>query len=108
MLIMLVTLCAAFSLPYFRKLNDAMPDVHPGLVAVISGIIVTAITYPALVLAEAKYGLSLAILQGLLVAEFVVFGAPPGFPTPVAISFFFFMLYYGFSEAEHLWPDTYA
>jgi hypothetical protein len=41
---------------------------------------------------------------GMLVAEFCVYGAPCSFPAPVAIAFFFFMFYYGFEEADHLWP----
>ena len=46
--------------------------------------------------------------MGLLTAEFCAYGAPIGFPTPVVISFYFFMFYIGESEAEHLWPLTYT
>ena len=74
---------------------------------IIAGSIVTAVTYGPMKFAEPKYAFSNAMLLGLLVAEFVVYGAPYQFPAPVAISFFFFMFSYGNEEATHLWPKEY-
>lgn len=103
-----VVAVSALSLPYFRVLNEAMPKVHPGLVALISGLIMAALVYFPMKYADHTYGLSHAIMMGLLVAEFTAYGAPLGFPTPVVISFFFFMFFVGESEADHLWPTTYS
>lgn len=106
-LILLIVLASSLTLPYFRKFQDWFPRTHPGLSALLAGIIIFTATYPAMRYADPKYAFSHSILLGLLVAEFVVYGAPYEFPTPVAISFFFFMFYFGASEANHLFPHTY-
>lgn len=106
-LMYLVVMAAAMSLPYFRKLNSWMPQTHPAVVAIFAGIIITFMAYAPMKFAEPKYAFSNAMLLGLLVAEFVVYGAPYDFPAPVAISFFFFMFTYGNEEAAHLWPKEY-
>ena len=103
-----LVLLSSLALPYFRALNDAMPNLHPGLTALVSGMIITALVYFPMKYADPKYGFSHAIMMGLLTAEFTAYGAPLGFPTPVVISFFFFMFYVGESEADHLWPKTYT
>ena len=107
-LLYLVVLAASMSLPYFRKLNDLLPRVHPGLVAVLAGVIITVLTYGPMRYADPKMAFSHALLLGLLVSEFVVYGAPFHFPAPVAISFFFFMFSYGVEESDHLWPKCYG
>jgi hypothetical protein len=107
-LMYLVVLAASMSLPYFRKLNKIFPYTHPGLVAILSGVIVTLLTYGPMRYADPKYAFSNALLAGMLVAEFNVYGAPYDFPAPVAISFFFFMFAYGREEATELWPRTYG
>jgi hypothetical protein len=106
-LMYLVVLMSSMSLPYFRKLNLWLPHVHPALVSLLAGLIVTVITYGPMRYTDPKYALSNALLLGLLVAEFAVYGAPKDFPAPVAISFFFFMFSYGNEEADHLWPPEY-
>jgi len=107
-IILTIVLASSLSLPYFRKLNDVFfPTVHPALLALISGLMVTAFAYLPLRFADPKYAFSSAVLIGLLVAEFSVYGAPFDFPLPVAVSFFFFMFYYGYAEASHLWPQQY-
>lgn len=106
-LALLVISASAMSLPYFRKFQDWFPNSHPAFSAILAGIIVTVVTYPPMRLADPKYAFSNAVLLGLLVAEFVVYGAPFDFPTPVALSFFFFMYTFGREESDHLWPDTY-
>lgn len=106
-LLVLITLAAGLSLPYFRKLNELLNEQHPVIVSALSGFIVFVFTYPAAYFADRKYSLSISFLMGLLVSEFTAFGAPPGFPTPVAISFMFFMFYYGYAEADILWPTDY-
>ena len=103
-----IVLMSAMSLPYFRAMNDYFPLIHPGLIAVLSGLIVMFLTYFPMRWADPVYGFSHALMMGLLVAEFTAYGAPIGFPTPVVISFFFFMFYIGESEASHLWPKTYT
>lgn len=105
-LFLLVTM-AALSLPYFRSLNDALPRAHPALVAMLAGLIVTGITYFPALYVDKKYAISHAVLLGLLVAEFTVYGSPIGFPTPVVLSFFFFMFYVGEADAKYLWPPGY-
>ncbi len=107
MLVLMIVLASALSLPYFRKLQDWFPTNHPALSALMAGVLVTILTYGPMRYADGKYAFSNAILLGLLVAEFVVYGAPFDFPAPVAISFFFFMYMYGREEAEHLWPRDY-
>ncbi len=102
-----LVLLSSLALPYFRALNDALPNVHPAFTALISGVIITALVYFPMKYADPKYGFSHAVMMGLLTAEFTAYGAPLGFPTPVVISFFFFMFYVGESEADHLWPTTY-
>ena len=106
-LMYLVVLASSMSLPYFRKLNEWLPNVHPGVVALLAGTIVTVLTYGPMKFTDPKYAFSNALLLGLLVAEFVVYGAPKHFPAPVAIAFFFFMYSYGLEEAPHLWPPQY-
>lgn len=106
-ILFLLVLLSALSLPYFRSLNDALPKVHPALIAMISGAIVTALTYFPAVYVDKRFAVSHAVLLGLLVAEFTVYGSPIGFPTPVVLSFFFFMFYVGESEAADLWPAAF-
>ena len=103
----MVVLASALSLPYFRKFQEWFPHSHPAFSAILAGVMVAIISYPPMRYADKKYAFSSATLLGLLVAEFVVYGAPYEFPSIVAISFFFFMYYYGNSEKEHLWPDSY-
>lgn len=106
-ILFLLVLLSSLSLPYFRSLNDAFPKTHPALIAMVSGLIVTAATYFPAVYVDKRYAISHAVLLGLLVAEFTVYGSPIGFPTPVVMSFFFFMFYVGESEADALWPIKY-
>jgi hypothetical protein len=103
-LVLLLVLAASLTLPYFRVLNDYYPNAPPALVAVLAGAIVAVVVYLPMRYGSPKYALSNAMLVGMLVAEFCVYGAPCTFPAPVAIAFFFFMFYYGFEEADHLWP----
>lgn len=103
-LIFLTVFAASLSLPYFRLLNDYFPNAHPGVVAVLAGIIVTILSYMPMRYGSPKYAFSHALLVGMLVAEFCIYGAPCSFPAPVAIAFFFFMFFYGIEESEHLWP----
>ena len=107
LVMVLLLLAAAISLPHFRTLNDMFPSTHPAIVALLSGFIVTLVVYLPMKYADSKYALSSAILIGLLVAEFLVYGAPKDLPAPVLISFFFFMFYYGRAESDHLWPKSY-
>ena len=102
-----LVLLSALALPYFRALNDAFPMLHPAFSALMGGVIVAALVYFPMKYADPKYGFSHAVMMGLLTAEFTAYGAPIGFPTPVVISFFFFMFYIGESEADALWPKTY-
>lgn len=104
LMVLFVVLGSSLSLPYFRKLNDWLPYTHPALLALVGGVITTIVTYLPMKYADPKYAFSNAVLVGLLVAEFTVYGAPFNFPAPVAISFFFFMYFYGREEAQHLWP----
>lgn len=97
---------SSLSLPYFRKLNEIWPHTHPVWPALLAGVIVAVLTYIPAKLVDENYGFSHAVLLGLLVSEFTVYGAPLGFPTPVVISFFFFMFYIGESEADALWPSN--
>lgn len=106
-ILFMLVLMASLSLPYFRALNDVFGSVHPAFVALLAGFIVTAITFFPAKYADDKYGFSHALLLGLLVAEFTVYGSPIGFPTPVVLSFFFFMFYVGAEEAPQLWPNSY-
>lgn len=108
-IMLLVVGATAFSLPMYRRLNDALPHVHPAAVSLISGIIAGLLALPFMMYADPKYGISSAVLLGLLVAEFVVYGAPlkGDIIAPVAVSFFFFMFLYGLQEATHLWPVNY-
>lgn len=106
-LVLLLILVSALSMPYFRKFQEILPKHHPAMLALLSGFIVSMLTYPLMRFADPKFALSNAVLLGLLVAEFVVYGAPYDFPAPIAISFFFFMYLYGRAESEHLWPETY-
>lgn len=106
-LVLLIILASALSMPYFRMLQEMFPERHPALVALLAGVMITLFTYPMMRFADPKFALSNAILLGLLVAEFVVYGAPYDFPAPIAISFFYFMYLYGRAESEHLWPENY-
>ena len=99
-----LVLMSSLSLPYFRKLNEIWPNVQPVWPAILAGIIVSLVVYLPAKFVDEEFGFSHAVLLGLLVSEFVVYGAPLGFPTPVVISFFFFMFYIGESEAKALWP----
>lgn len=107
LLVLVIVLASALSLPYFRKVMDLLPGHHPVLAALISGVIVAALTYPPMLFADRKYALSNAVLLGLLVAEFAAYGAPFDYPSPLSISFFFFMYAFGREEADHLWPENY-
>lgn len=107
LIVLMIVLGSSMSLPYFRKFNDWYPNTHPALTALMAGLFVTAVTYAPMLYGDPKYAFSNSVLLGLLVAEFVVYGAPFDFPAPVAISFFFFMFYYGREEAPHLWPPLY-
>jgi hypothetical protein len=104
LVVLMIVLASSMSLPYFRKLNEWYPQVHPALLALVAGFFVTVVVYAPMQYGDAKYAFSNAVLLGLLVAEFVVYGAPFDFPAPVALSFFFFMFYWGREEADHLWP----
>ena len=106
-ILFMLVLLSALSLPYFRALNDTFVNVHPAFIALLAGLIVTAVTFFPAKYADDKYGFSHAVLLGLLAAEFTVYGSPIGFPTPVVLSFFFFMFYVGEQEAVDLWPKTY-
>ncbi len=103
-LLILLVLATSLSLPYFRVLNNALPDTHPVVVAGAAGMIITALVYLPMHYINSKYGLSSAVLLGILVAEFCVFGAPCNFPAPIVIAFFFFIFYHGYDEREHSWP----
>lgn len=105
LLVILVVLGSSLTLPYFRVFNDMFPTTHPAIVALLNGLIVTIAFYGPMRYADKKYALSDAVLLGLLVAEFTVYGAPFDMPAPVAISFFMFMYMYGREEAPHLWPE---
>lgn len=104
MLFVLVGL-TAFTLPFFRKLNDLWPNTQPALVAILAGMAITALTYLPCKYIDPKLGFSSAVLLGLLTAEFCVYGSPKGFPLPITISFMLFMFYMGLADAEDLWPE---
>ena len=99
--------CAvSLAVPYFRKFNEMWPHVHPVWPSILAGVIVALVTYFPAKYADSKYGFSHAVLMGLLVSEFCVYGAPKGLvSSPVLISFFLYMFYIGESEADHLWPE---
>lgn len=105
-LMLVVVLLASLSLPYFRYLNTNFPNVHPAVLACIAGGFVTMLIYLPMRWTDEKFAFSHAVLAGLLVAEFCVYGAPLDV-RPVAIAFFFFMFFYGVEEANHLWPSNY-
>lgn len=109
LLILALLLMVAFSLPLFRYLNEAFPWMHPAFVAVLGGAITTVLVAPAMIYADPKYGFSSAVLAGLLVGEFIVYGAPLRGQTagPVAITFFLYMHLVGLQEANSLWPEEY-
>ena len=107
-ILFMLVFMASLTLPYFRSLNEFFPNTHPAFVALLSGLVVASLCYLPARYADEKFGFSHAVLLGLLVAEFTVYGSPIGFPTPVVISFFFFMFYVGESEAAILWPKTYS
>lgn len=102
-----IVLASAFTLPLYRNLNNYFIDKHPALLALFSGMIAAFMTYLPLLVLDPKYSLSDAILIGLLVAEFNVYGAPLDLPAPVVVSFFVFMYTIGRDEANFLWPTTY-
>jgi uncharacterized membrane protein len=106
-IVLLIVLGSSITLPYFRKLLEWFPSQHPAVVALLAGVIVAVVTYPPMRFADRKFALSNAILLGLLVAEFVIYGAPYDFPAPLAVSFFFFMYMMGREGAEDLWPEEY-
>lgn len=106
-ILFMLVLLSSMSLPYFRALNDVFNRAPPALVAILAGVIVTVLAYFPAKYADERFGFSHAVLLGLLVAEFTVYGAPIGFPTPVVLSFFFFMFYVGESEAADLFPKDY-
>jgi hypothetical protein len=103
-LLILLIFVAALSLPYFRIINDALPNTHPVVVALGAGVFVTAMMYLPMHYINSKYALSSSVLFGILVAEFCVFGAPCHFPAPIVIALFFFIFYHAYEEREHLWP----
>ena len=105
-LLILVVFAASLSLPYFRVLNDTLHDTHPVVVAVLAGVSMAAITYLPMHYINNKFALSNAVLIGLIVSKFCVYGAPCSYPAPLLIAFFFFMFFYGYEEREHLWPDN--
>lgn len=104
LMVLMIVLGSSLSLPYFRQLNVVFPHLHAALVACMAGVIVTLATYLPMAYADSKYAFSNAVLLGLLVAEFAVYGAPTEYPAPVVISFFFFMYFMGRNDADHLWP----
>lgn len=104
LLLVLVVLSAALSMPYFRILNDNLMEIHPALVSIIAGIIIILASYLPLRYVSEKFAFSNAVLLGLIVAKFSVYGAPCNFPAPLLIAFFFFMFFFGYEEREHLWP----
>ena len=104
-LLLLVVLVAALSLPYFRILNDALPDTHPAVVSLIAGGVMTAVSYIPMYYINSKFALSNALLIGILVSKFCIYGAPCSYPAPLLIAFFFFMFFYGYEERTHLWPS---
>lgn len=106
-MVLLIVLGSAITLPYFRKMLEWFPNQHPAFVALLGGFIVAVITYPPMRFADAKFALSNSILLGLLVSEFIIYGAPYDFPAPLAVSFFFFMYMMGRESAEELWPEEY-
>lgn len=107
-LLILLILATSLSLPYFRILNNALPDTHPVVVAITAGLIITALTYMPMHYINSKYALSSAVLLGILVSEFCIFGAPCNFPAPIVIAFFFFIFYHGYEEREHSWPSNHS
>jgi hypothetical protein len=56
-----LVLLSSLALPYFRALNDALPNVHPAFTALISGLIITALVYFPMKYADPKYGFSHAL-----------------------------------------------
>lgn len=108
LLSLIIVILSAFSLPLYRNLNIFFTNWHPAFHALIGGIIGAMLTYLPMLVLDRKYALSNAILIGLLIAEFNVYGAPLDLPAPVVISFFVFMYTIGRDEAVHLWPKTYT
>lgn len=103
----LVIVTCSLSIPFFRVLSDWFPGQHPVFAALLAGLFISIVTYPAMLLADHKFALSNAVLLGLLVSEFTIYGAPYGYSSPLTVTFFLFMYYMGREEAEHLWPESY-
>ena len=107
-LVILIILAAALTLPYFRDFNIRFTETHPAILALLGGFITAVALYLPMRYADPKFAFSNAVLIGLLVAEFNVYGALSEFPAPVVVAFFFFMYLYGRNEAEHMWPTEYT
>jgi hypothetical protein len=105
-LALITVLAAALSLPYFRLLNDKMPNVHPAIVSVLIGIFVALMSYIPMYYVSKKYALSNAVLLGFVSAEFCVYGAPCTYPAPLVIVFFFLLFLHAYEERGHVWPDN--
>lgn len=108
--ILIITILAvAITLPAWRLLNDTFEWMHPALAAIIGGAITTLLVYPICSWADATYGLSTAVLLGLVSASFTVYGAPlrGEVVAPLIIAFYAFHVFFGYTEAEHLDPPLY-
>lgn len=104
--IMVIIAICGLLLPYTRTINNLYPDWPPAISSLVSGFIAFLVTYLPFSYVDKKYALSDAVLVGLLVAEFSVYGGTIGATSLVPLSFFMFMFSYGRDEADHLWPKA--
>jgi multisubunit Na+/H+ antiporter MnhG subunit len=109
LLIVMTVIITAISLPAWRLFNDSYEWMHPALASLIAGFCTSMLVYPICAWADNKYGLSTAVLFGLITASFTVYGAPlrGEVVAPLMIAFYAFHLFFAYMEAEILWPPLY-
>ena len=99
----------SLSLPAWRLFNDTYEWMHPALGAIIGGAFTTLLIFPICAWADNKFGLSTAVLLGLITASFTVYGAPlrGEVVAPLIIAFYAFHVFFAYAEAESVWPPLY-
>ena len=109
LILAITVLVVAFTLPAWRLFNDNFNWCHPALAAVMGGIFTALVAYPITIWCDPKYGLSTAVLLGLVCASFGVYGFPlrGEVVAPLLIAFYAFHVFFGYSEADKVDPPLY-
>lgn len=107
--IILTVIVTSLTLPAWRLFNDYINWMHPAMGSIIAGIATALLVFPICAWADNQYGVSTAVLLGLVTSSFTVYGAPlrGEVVAPLIIAFYSFHVFFAYAEAETVWPPLY-